>query len=269
MKGHVINNAVPQPNTNILAEKLANIADYIRFLVGILQQTPERHGPIHHFLFRPEEPSFLADSEVWVDDGEECFICKEPLINQAERCIGEPSPEPDNEPRACHPLRLWPCDHIVGDQCFKLWMSNSVNSEAGLCPFCRQPLLVAPQPQSVPQSVMRKIKWYLSSSQLSSVPDHVVHDLRELRVQLTSQPLTSHQLRNLAGPLRMLSLTLFWCGARFGGPLATIFSGLPVVDKIIAVLTILAQPVISIVEMDALSLFLQAIVHGLYFCLGR
>jgi hypothetical protein len=97
----------------------------------------------------------------------------------------------------------------------------------------------------------------------------VVHDLRELRVQLTSQPLTSHQLRNLAGPLRMLSLTLFWCGARFGGPLATIFSGLPVVDKIIAVLTILAQPVISIVEMDALSLFLQAIVHGLYFCLGR
>lgn len=120
----MINNAVPQPNTNILAEKLANIADYIRFLVGILQQTPERHGPIHHFLFRPEEPSFLADSEVWVDDGEECFICQEPLINQAERSVGDPPPEPDNKLRACHPLRLWPCDYIVGDECFKLWMSN-------------------------------------------------------------------------------------------------------------------------------------------------
>lgn len=116
---------------------------------------------------------------------------------------------------------------------------------------------------------MRKIKWYLSSSQLSSVPDQVVRDLRELRVQLTTQPLTSQQLRNLAGPLEMLSLTLFWCGAWFGGPLATIFSGLPVIDKIIAILAILAQPVISIVEMDALSLFLQAIVHGLDYSLGR
>jgi hypothetical protein len=124
METHAMNDAALQPNTNILAEKLANIADHMRFLVEILQQTPERHAPIHHFLFRPEGLSFLADSEVWVDNGEECFICKEPLINQAARCIGEPCPEPDNKPRACHPLRLWPCDHIVGDECFKLWMSN-------------------------------------------------------------------------------------------------------------------------------------------------
>lgn len=40
-------------------------------------------------------------------------------------------------------------------------------------------------------------------------------------------------------------------------------------DKAIAVLNILAQPFVTVVGMDALSLFLQAIVHGLDFCLGR
>lgn len=123
-----------------------------------------------------EKRSFLVNDEVWVDDGEECFICKEALVNQSAPCIGDPPPESDDKPRPYYPLRLWPCDHIVGDQCFKAWMSNSVNSEAGLCPFCRQPLLIAPEPQSI----LKKVKQYFLSSRQSSVPDQLVHDLREL-----------------------------------------------------------------------------------------
>lgn len=137
MDEHVVNATVAQPNTNALAGKPANTADYLRLLVESLQQTPERHGPIHHFPFGSEKRSFLADSEVWVDDGEECFICKEPLTNQSAPCIGEPAPQSDGKPRVCSPLCLWPCDHIVGDRCFELCMSNAVNAEAGLCPFCR------------------------------------------------------------------------------------------------------------------------------------
>jgi hypothetical protein len=40
-------------------------------------------------------------------------------------------------------------------------------------------------------------------------------------------------------------------------------------DKVGAVLTVLAPPVISVVEVDALSLFLQSVVYGLDLSLGR
>jgi hypothetical protein len=169
----------------------------------------------------------------------------------------------------CYPIRLWPCDHIVGDQCLKLWMSNSVDSEAGLCPYCRQPLMVASEPQSMLQKAQKKVKRYLSSSQMSAVPDIVVNDVHDLQVQLTTQHLNALQMQKLPGPLQDLALMLCWSCHTFGGPLATIFSGLPVVDKVGAVLTILAQPVITILAIDALSHFLQGVIHGLDYCLGR
>jgi len=227
MEQHARENTVSQASTNTLATKIASITDSLRLVVESLQSTPERHGPIRHFLVPPEKRSLLHDNEVWVDDDEECSICKEPLVNQPEPCMGDPPPGRDDQPRACYPISLWPCDHIVGGQCFKLWMSDSVNSGAGLCPYCWQPLLVAPEPQSVMEQVQKKIKRYLSSSQMSAVPDQLVTDIHALQVQITTQPLNALQNRELRGPLQNLALMLYWCGRAFGRPLATIFSDLP------------------------------------------
>jgi hypothetical protein len=90
-----------------------------------------------------------------------------------------------------------------------------------------------------------------------------------LRILLTTQLLSALQLSELSRPLQNLALVLYWSSRAFGGPLATIFSGLPVMDKVGAVLTVLAPPVISVVEVDALSLFLQSVVYGLDLSLGR
>lgn len=252
-------------DTNVITERVASIADRLRLLAEILQQTPEPHGPIYHFMFPPEKRSFLVNDEVWVDDGEECFICKEALVNQSAPCIGDPPPDSEDKPCPCYPLRLWPCDHIVGDQCFKGWVSNYVNSEAGLCLFCRQPLLVAPGPQSI----LKKVEQYFSSSQLSSIPDQLVHNIRDLQLQLATQPLNALQIRELAGPMATLYMTFVLCSRWLKGPLATILSSGPMMNKAIAVLNILAQPFVTVIGMDALGLFLEAVVYGLESCLRR
>lgn len=239
MDAHFNEIQVPQADANTIVANLTNIRNYLRFEVEALQATPVRHGPIHDFLFPPEQRSFLHDSGVQIDNGEECFICKEPFANQSEPHIGGPPVGPDSEPRACRPLYLRPCGHIVGDRCFELWMSSPVNSEAGLCPYCRQLLHIGPDSQHMLMKGLKKVKWYFASSHFSTMPDRMVDNLRVPRMQLSRRPLNALQILESGVPLLNLASMLYQYSRLIRGPLATIFSKRTMLDKIPAVLTIL------------------------------
>jgi hypothetical protein len=100
------------------------------------------------------------------------------------------------------------------------------------------------------------------------IADKMFEHLREL-VQLATQPLSSGQLRDLAGPLTTLSSALLWSAFQSGGPLAIILSSLSMMDKGIALLTVLLRLVMTVVSVDLSSLLLQVVIQRLNICLEQ
>jgi hypothetical protein len=118
-------------------------------------------GPIADLLYKPPQYDWAPITELTPINESDCFICMSPYSLPTPPSSPNCSPndaeeEEEEQHEPCTPIRLLPCNHIVGDSCIDAWIFT-LDTHAH-CPLCRTLL------QLVPQTIFQKIISWICTS---------------------------------------------------------------------------------------------------------